>query len=38
MEQNLSGKALEAEMEKRKRDLDRYEKNDLKIDKIEEVK
>ena len=38
MNQNLSGKALEAEMEKRKRDLERYEKANLKIDKIEEVK
>ena len=32
MNQNLTGKALEAEMEKRKRDLERYEKGNLKIE------
>lgn len=38
MEQNLTGKALEAEMEKRKRDLERYEKGNLKVASIREVK
>jgi len=37
MEQNLTGKALEAEMERRKRDLDRYEKDNLTIESIKEV-
>jgi hypothetical protein len=38
IEENMSGKALEAEMEKRKRDLERYEINSLKIASITEVK
>jgi hypothetical protein len=37
MQTNLAGKALEAEMERRKRDLDRYEKDNLKIESIREV-
>jgi len=38
MEQNLTGKALEAEMEKRKRDLERYDRDNLRIESIKEVK
>ena len=38
MEQTLTGKALEAEMERRKRDLARYDEDTLKIESITEVK
>jgi hypothetical protein len=37
MEQNLTGDALKAEMEKRKRDLERYDADTLKIESVKEI-
>ncbi len=37
-DKNLTGKALEAEVEKRQRDQDRYDSGELKIESVEEVK
>lgn len=38
MAETMSGKKLEAEVERRQRDQDRYDTGELKVEKVEEVK